>query len=137
VVENGVLFVSHHHMTYSASSGGFNAYVTALDLRTGALFWRSDPLVSNGSNFLVRNGYVICGYGFTAEKDFLFVLDATTGQTVRKIPLRSGPEWLIEKDGKLFVRTYDTNYVFELGASPRSPQSEGATSGGGPGSRFR
>ena len=42
------------------------------------------------------------------------MLDQATGKTEQKIPVRSGPELILEKGGKLYVRTYDTNYVFDL-----------------------
>jgi hypothetical protein len=62
----------------------------------------------------VGREHLICGYGFTAEPDFLYVLERATGKTVSKVPLKSGPDFLIEKDGELFVRTYDTDYVFTV-----------------------
>lgn len=50
----------------------------------------------------------------TAEPDFLFVLDMTTGAIVQRVALKSGPEEIVDKDGKLYVRTYDRDYVFAL-----------------------
>lgn len=113
-MEGSVLFISHGHRTYARSSGGKNAYVSALRLPEGELLWRSDPLVANAANFLVRDGFIISGYGFTAEPDFLFVLDAKTGKTVQKIKVPSGPDYILEKGDRLFVRTYDTNLEFEI-----------------------
>lgn len=114
MVREGVLFVSSGHFGYAKESGGRTAYLTALDLATGDLLWRSDPLVANARNFIYRDGYIISGYGFTAEPDFLFVIDAKTGKTVSKKKLRKGPEVILEKEGKVFVRTYDTDYVFDV-----------------------
>ncbi|MGK4003248.1 hypothetical protein WMF31_11535 [Sorangium sp. So ce1036] len=114
VARDGVLYVSTGHSTYAASSRGKNAYLSALDLATGQLLWQSAPLVCNAENFVLRGDHLLCGYGFTAEPDFIFVLERTTGTIVSKIPIKSGPEVLVEKDGKLFVRTYDTDYVFEI-----------------------
>jgi hypothetical protein len=114
IVRDGVLFVSHGHNTYAKSSGGLNAFISAIDVRTGALLWRSAPLVANAGNFLYRDGWIITGYGFTAEPDFLFVLDAKTGKTKSKVKVKSGPDVILEKGGKIFVRTYDTDYVFDL-----------------------
>lgn len=124
VVRDNVLYVSTGHRTYAASSFGKNAFVTALDLTTGELLWQSDPLVSNARNFLILGDYIVSGYGFTAEPDFLFVLSRATGKTVKKIPVKSGPDYIFERGGKLFVRTYDTDYVFALdanGASTSAP----------------
>lgn len=124
VVRDNVLYVSTGHRTYAASSFGKNAFISAIDLATGELLWQSDPLVSNAANFLLMGDYIISGYGFTAEPDFLFVLDRTNGKIVKRIPVKSGPEYIIERDGQLFVRTYDTDYVFALsGGPPQRPTS--------------
>lgn len=111
-----LLLVSNFHRTYAKSSKGQNGYLNALEPKSGKLRWRSRPLVCNSANFVVAGDAVISGYGFTAEKDFLYVLDRRTGAIVQTVPVRSGPEWLILKDGKLFVRTYNTDYVFRLKA---------------------
>jgi hypothetical protein len=111
-LQDGVLYVSTGHRTYARSSLGKNAFVSAIEVPSGRLLWQSAPLVANASNFLVRGGYVLSGYGFTDEKDFLFVLDGQTGREVGRVPLRKSPSYLIEKDGQLFVRTYSYDYVF-------------------------
>jgi hypothetical protein len=110
--QGGVLYVSTGHRTYAKSSGGQNAFVTAVDIRTGKLLWQSQPLVSNAVNFLLLDGYILCGYGFTAEPDYLYVLDAADGKVISRTQVRSGPEYIIKKDSKIHVRTYDTDYVF-------------------------
>jgi hypothetical protein len=111
--EGGVLFVSHHHLTYAKSSSGINGFVTAVDVAQKKMLWRSATLTSNAENFVLVDGHVITGYGFTEEPDFLYVLDQATGQVRSKVPVNSRAEYLVLKDGKLHVRTYDTNYVFE------------------------
>ncbi|MEX1365136.1 MAG: hypothetical protein AB1Z98_18550 [Nannocystaceae bacterium] len=113
-VRDGVLFACTYHRTYAKSSGGLNAFITALELRTGDLLWQSAPLVCNSRNFLVRDGWIVTGYGFTAEPDFLYVLDAKTGEIASKTKVKSGPELIFEKDGQLFVRTYDRDLVFDI-----------------------
>lgn len=109
-VQDGVLFVSTRHLGYASDSGGLNAFITAIALPTGDLYWRSESLVSNSYTFLVRDGWIITGYGFTAEPDFLFVIDGKTGEVVQRMPMKSGPEYILEKDGVLHVRTYDRDY---------------------------
>lgn len=112
-VKEGVLYVAHRHNTYAKSSGNQNAYITALELAGKELLWRSQPLVANSSNFLVWDDAIICGYGFTAEKDYLYVLNRHTGQTVQKLLVKSGPEMLVRQGSRLLVRCYDTDYVLE------------------------
>lgn len=113
-VEDGVLFLCTYHMTYASSTAGNNAFLTAVALGTGELLWQSEPLVCNTWNFLLRDGWIISGYGFTAEPDHLFVLDAKTGEVATKKKLASGPEVILEKGGTLFVRTYDRDYEFAM-----------------------
>ena len=71
MLEGDVLYVSHAHSTYAKSSKGYNAYISAIDLKTGQLLWHSQPLVSNAYDFLVKGDAIIAGYGFTAENDYL------------------------------------------------------------------
>ncbi|MBL4685025.1 MAG: hypothetical protein JKY37_10575 [Nannocystaceae bacterium] len=113
-VVSGVLYVSTGHHTYASSSGGRNAYLSAIDLDSGDLLWRSQPLVGNAMNFEIRDGWILTGYGFTAEPDFLYVLDATNGKVKSKVKVKSGPSVVLLKGDQLFVRCYDTDYVFDL-----------------------
>lgn len=113
-VQDGVLFACTSHLTYARSSGGLNAFITAIELSSGELMWQSQPLVCNSRNFLLRDGWIITGYGFTAEPDFLYVLDARTGKVASTIKLKSGPSVILAKSDELYVRTYNRDYVFEL-----------------------
>lgn len=119
VVQGDRLYISHGHRTYAESSLGANAYVTAIRIPDGALLWRSQPLVSNAQNFaLVPAGegaqVLITGYGFTAEPDFLYVLDPETGAVLSKAKVDSGPEYIFPQGEQIHVRTYDRDYVFRL-----------------------
>jgi len=113
-VRDGILYVSHHHMTYAKSSGGMNAYITAIDLASGNVIWRSRPLVSNAQNFVITDDAIIAGYGFTAEDDFVNILDRHTGKVVTSVKVKTGPSQLALGDGKLFVRAYNADYVFQV-----------------------
>lgn len=113
-IRDGVLYVSHAHRTYAESSGGLNGYITALDLETLGILWRSEPLVSNSENFVLLGDYIITGYGFTDEEDFLCVLDRITGETVERIGVPSAPEYLHVQDGRLLVCCYNRSLVFEI-----------------------
>jgi PQQ-like domain len=119
VAQDDRLYVSHAHRTYAESSRGANAYVTAIRIADGALLWRSQPLVSNAQNFaLVPAGeggqVLITGYGFTAEPDFLYVLDPETGAVLSKAKVDSGPEYIFAQGDRIHVRTYDRDYVFRM-----------------------
>ena len=117
-VDGDRLYVCHAHRTYAESSKGKNAYISAIRIADGALLWRSPPLVANARNFeLVQVGQrrvLVTGYGFTAEPDFLYLLDPDTGRVLSKKKLRKGPSYIIARDGLIYVRTYDRDYVFRL-----------------------
>lgn len=108
------LYVTHGHLTYAKSSGGRNAYVTAIDTRAGRPLWHSPALVSNAQTFEVVGDYLITGYGFTAEPDFLYVLRRDTGRVVERVRVKSGPDVIVRRGDSLYVHTYDTDYVFEI-----------------------
>ena len=113
ILENNVLFISHGHSTYAKSTFGKNAYISAIDLETYKIIWTTEPLTCN-STFTIVNNSIICGYGFTDETDYLFVLDKNTGARIQKIKLDTGPSYIIQKDNKILVRTYDQDCVFYI-----------------------
>ncbi len=117
-IMDNILYISSGHSTYAKSSNGINAFVTAIDLSDYKILWQSDPLVSNAGNFEVIGDNIVCGYGFTAEPDYLYVLDRYTGKKVQTLKLASGPSYIIQKDEKLYVRTYNKNYVFQIKNHP-------------------
>lgn len=110
----GVLYVSTAYNGYARESAGRNAYVSAVRISDGRLLWRSRALVANAQNFLVLGDVLVCGYGFSDEKDFLYLLDRRTGRIMQQLPVRSAPEWILRsgKTGLVHVKCYDANYVF-------------------------
>jgi hypothetical protein len=103
----GTLYVENAHSTYAYSSYGQNAYITAIGLKTKRATWRSPALVANAKTFLVTRHYVITGYGFTDEPDFLFLLDRATGRVLDRLLLPDAPDKITWQSGLIHVRTYD------------------------------
>ena len=112
-VDGQMLYVSLSHNTYSENAPN-HAYITAIDLTDMSILWKTEPLVSNARNFEIIGNEIVCGYGFTAEDDFLYQIDRDTGRILEQIPVNSQADYIIRKDDQLFVRTYDTNYVFQI-----------------------
>jgi outer membrane protein assembly factor BamB len=108
------LYVSHAHLTYAESTGGLTGYLTALRVADGALLWRSRPRVANARTFEVVDDAIIVGYGFTAESDYLYVLDRFTGHVVQEERIRTAPTWIVMRGGILLVRAYDADYEFAV-----------------------
>ncbi len=119
--EGNILYVSHGHRTYARSSRGMNAYITAIDLTTKTPLWTSQPLVSNANNFLVLEKYLITGYGFTDETDFLYLLDRNSGDVVHSKVLGTAPDYIFRKGDRLLVRGYNIDYEFQRRSRPRKP----------------
>ena len=115
LVRDGVLYVEHAHSSFARSSGGRTAYVTAVDLRTDRVRWRSRALVGNASTFVITRGVIVTGYGFTSEPDHLYLLDRETGSALGSLEVPSGPEYVALRNGRLYVRTYDHDLVVRLG----------------------
>jgi hypothetical protein len=114
LAREGTLYVQHGYNGYTKEAAGQTGYVTAIDLASGALLWRSAPQVGNTAEFVLHGGAIVSAYGFTAEPRFLYVLDASTGVVRHKVSQRASFGHLVEKDGRLYVRGYDTDYVYAI-----------------------
>lgn len=112
-VKDHILYLSIGHLTYAESSP-HNAYVAAVDLAEKKLLWKSQPLVSNAANFVIKGDVLLCGYGFTAEPDYIYQLDLGSGKVIDKTAVKSKADYLILKDNILYVRTYNTDYTFRF-----------------------
>lgn len=111
----GVLYVQNAHLTYAASSMRRNATISAIDLRTGRVLWRSASLVANARTFVLAPGHrIVSGYGFTSEPDFLYVLDRGTGRVLDRLPVRDAPERITRRVNALRVETYTRSLLVRL-----------------------
>jgi hypothetical protein len=111
---DGVLYVENAHLTCARSSYGQNAYITAVDAKTKKRLWRTPALVANARSFVVAGRYLVTGYGFTAEPDYLYLLDRRTGHVVERLKLPSAPGRITRKGDRLTVRTYDHVVLVQL-----------------------
>ena len=112
--DNGVLYVANAHDTYASSSYGRNAYITAIDLKTKRPLWRSPALVANAKTFALTPRYLVTGYGFTKEPDYLYLLDRRTGRVVERLKVPTAPEQITKRGNRVNVRTYDHDLTVQL-----------------------
>jgi hypothetical protein len=108
---DNILYVSIWQNGYAESN---SCYLLAINLDTMEVLWKSDSLVSNANNFILFDDVIMCAYGFTAEPDYIYQLDINTGETIDKYLLKTKADYLILKDNELYVRCYDTDYVFKV-----------------------
>ena len=91
-----------------------SGYMAAIDIQTGDVLWKSEPLTSNARNFIINGDTIICGYGFTAEDDYIYLLDKNTGERTDALKISKAPDEFAVEDGILYVWTYDTAYEYEI-----------------------
>ena len=111
---DGVLYVSNSHLTYATQTKGRNAYLTAIEVGAKKPLWRSPALVANARTFVVTGDLIVAGYGFTAEPDYLYLLDRETGSVLDRLAVPSAPEIIKLRGDLLHVRTYDRQLVVRL-----------------------
>ncbi len=111
---DNTLYVEIGHNEYSVNEPD-SSYIVAIDLDSKEVLFRSEPLVANASNFRIVDDCIICGYGFTAEPDYIYILDRFTGKKLDTIKVNSAPEQFEIIDGILNVATYNTAYTFKIG----------------------
>ena len=91
-----------------------SSYIAKLDIETGYVLWKSQPLVANADNFVITDNAVICGYGSTDGEGYLYELDINTGEAVDKIKMDKKPDYIVMSGAVLYVWAYDTAYEFAL-----------------------
>lgn len=91
-----------------------SCFMFAYDLENNKLLWRSGDQTCNTMNFIVKKDVIICGYGFTSEKDYFYQLNLHTGEVIASLELKKQPDLLVPQDNMLYVHTYSYNYTIEM-----------------------
>ena len=110
-LENGIFYGASVMNGYAQPD---TCFMFAYDLENEKLLWRSADQTYNSMNFLVKGDVIFCGYGFTAEDDYLYQLDKNTGEVIDRLPLKKMPDLMSEKEDRLYVHTYSYDYVIEV-----------------------
>lgn len=110
-LENGIFYGASVMNGYAQPD---TCFMFAYDLENEKLLWRSADQTYNSMNFLAKGDVIFCGYGFTAEDDYLYQLDKNTGEVIDRLLLKKMPDLMAEKDDKLYVHTYSYDYVIEV-----------------------
>lgn len=112
-LKDNILYVQHGHTTYAYSSGNKNAYISAIDINNGNIIWTTQPLTCN-SDFIIIDNTIICGYGFSAEPDYVYLIDLATGKRRQKIKIESAADYVVRKNDQVFVLSYGEHYVYSI-----------------------
>ncbi len=114
--------------SYASEINGKGSKLYCYDVAQRRMVWETDYLVSNDI-FILDHDFVYCAYGFTNEKDYLYMLDKRTGKQYSKVPMPSKVHYLEKqvKNGKdiLYVVDYNDNLsTFTINGKPAQPQPE-------------
>ncbi len=110
-LRDGILYIGSQYNGYARPN---TCFLVAYDIEKDEVIWRSEDQTYNSMNFIVKDDVIICGYGFTSEKDYIYQIDIHTGAVISKTELKKMPDMLVEKDGQLYVHTYSYDYVFDM-----------------------
>lgn len=111
--QDGKLYFNEACATYAREVGSQCSSLVRLDPTWQEVDWRTPPLTSNNI-FILHDGYVVAGYGFTAEPDAVFLIDQRTGRIRARADLDTAHEYLEVQDDRLYVVTYNSLYTFAL-----------------------
>ena len=111
--QDGKLYFNEACATYAREAGGQCSWLVRLDPVWQEVDWRTPPLTSNNI-FILHAGYVIAGYGFTAEPDAVYLIDQRTGRIRARADLDTAHSYLEVQDNRLYVVTYNSLYTFAL-----------------------
>lgn len=109
-----ILYFDANYNGYSRITKEKTGYLVAFDVLKGEVLWTSPALTASYRGFVVFGDHIATGYGFTAEPDFLYLLNRHSGAVVQKERLNSAPERLAVKGNRVFVKCYEGSYVFEF-----------------------
>ncbi len=108
--------------SYANMINGKGSKLYCYDMEQQRMVWETPYLVSNDI-FILDSDFVYCAYGFTSEKDYLYMLDKRTGKQYSKLPMPSKVHYMEKqvKNGKeiLYVIDYNDNlYTFTIQSKP-------------------
>ena len=130
---NGNILFNMACPSYSSSINGKGSKLYCYNIYQNRIVWQTDYLVSNDI-FIINDNYVFCSYGFTNEKDYLFMLNKHTGKIYSKILMpkkveymeihnKNGQDVLYVVDYNDYLYTYKINdtgtYNSPVGARPK------------------
>ena len=110
--------------SYASEINGQGSKLYSISME-GTINWESTWLVSNDI-FILDDQFVYCAYGFTSEKDYIYLLDKNTGKIYTKLPTKKKIQYLeLQKHGGrqlLYAVDYDDNlFIYRVANDPQSP----------------
>lgn len=105
---DGFLYYNLACPSYSSGLKGACSSLYCLNIEEEKVEWNTPYLVSNNI-FVVYKDYIVSGYGFTAEPDFVYLINRKTGKILSKVKLKTAHEYIEVKDNVIYVSDYSSN----------------------------
>lgn len=117
--ENDFLLFNMACPSYASEIDGKGSKLFCYKVNQQKMVW-STPYLTSNDIFIFNDKYVFCTYGFTREKDYVFMIDKFTGKIYSKLPtssdvenlelkLKDGKELLYAVDYKEYLYIYNIN----------------------------
>lgn len=115
---NNLLFFNMACPSYSSEIGGKGSKLFCYHVGKEEMVW-STPYLTSNDILIFNDKYVFCSYGFTREKDYIFMIDKFTGKIYSKLPVASDVEYIEiqKKNGKELLYAIDYReslYVYNI-----------------------
>ena len=82
--DKGVLYFNEACQSYAKDSNYKCSKLVALNPKSKKVLWKTKYLTSN-NRFLILDKYIVSAYGFTAEKDYIFLVEKKSGKILQKL----------------------------------------------------
>lgn len=124
-IVDDIVFFNLACQTYAANANKECSAVHALRMSATSLdvLWKSKYLASN-TQLLAVGDFLITGYGFTDEKDFIHVIAQKDGKIVQKIPVKKAPEKFELNEDVLAVWLYDAEEPIRFSVKGFTPGTD-------------
>ncbi|MFT5468013.1 MAG: hypothetical protein ACI8UO_003121 [Verrucomicrobiales bacterium] len=90
-----------------------DAILHAFHVKTGKPLWRTKAAIARG-DFLLYQNHILCHYGFTAQDDFVNVIDRGSGKVLKKQRVKTAASHLIRMDDAIVAPCYQGVYEFSF-----------------------
>ncbi len=100
--------------TYSRNYRRKCSTLVGYDLGQRRVLWRTPWLTSNNQFLFWDDRTIVTGYGFTAEPDHLYLVDARSGRLLGRAKLDSAHSYLERMGDELHVITYGSHFVMRV-----------------------
>lgn len=111
--DRGQLFFNFANTGY-ASEDGCCSKLYCVDVNREEVFWSTKYLTSRDI-FTLDDRFIYCGYGFTNEPDFIYLIDRRYGITLTECPIETAHQYMELTAEGLYVEDYNENaYLFNV-----------------------